>query len=75
MDDKKKKRSLGFRRPDMKALWGKLRRIDSGEVAARAADITIDTVSVTLSSILKVFGSLLLILALTGLIFACIFAY
>ena len=75
MEDKKKKH--GFRIPgiDFKALWGKLRGIDRGEVAAKAADLTIDTVSVTLSSILKVFGSVLLVILLTGLIFACIFAY
>ena len=70
MKDKKKK----FRF-DAKSLLGRIRRIDTGEVAAKAADLTIDTVSVTLSSILKVFGSILLIFALTGLIFACIFAY
>ena len=75
MEDKKKKH--GFRIPgiDFKALWGRLRRIDRGEVAAKAADLTIDTVSVTLSSILKVFGSVLLVFVLTSLIFACIFAY
>ncbi len=59
----------------LKALLGSLKRIDTGEVAARAADLTIDTVTLSLSTVLKAFGSLLLILALSGLIFSCIFAY
>ena len=75
MEDKSNKHSFKIRRIDFKALWGRLRRIDRGEVAAKAADLTIDTVSVTLSSILKVFGSVLLVFVLTSLIFACIFAY
>ena len=67
MEDKSNKHSFKIRRIDFKALWGRLRRIDRGEVAAKAADLTIDTVSVTLSSILKVFGSVLLVFILTGL--------
>ena len=70
MEKNKKNRKISF-----KALLGKIKRIDTGEVASRAADLTIDAVSVTLSSILKLFGSVLLIFALTGLIFSCIFAY
>ena len=56
-------------------LLRRLKKMDGGEVAARAADFTIDTISGTVSTVFKVFGSLLLILALTGLIFGCIFAY
>ena len=70
MEENKKKRGAA-----LKALRGKLKRIDTGEVASKAADLTIDAVSVTLSSILKVIGSVLLVLVLTGLIFSCIFAY
>ena len=70
MEENKKKRGAG-----LKALRGKLKRIDTGEVASKAADLTIDAVSVTLSSILKLIGSVLLVFVLTGLIFSCIFAY
>ena len=63
MEDKKNKHGFKIREIDFKALWGRLRRIDRGEVAAKAADLTIDTVSVTLSSILKVLGSVLLSLS------------
>ena len=41
----------------------------------KAADVTIELVSSVLSSVLKVVGTLLLIFAITGMLFACIFAY
>ena len=53
----------------------KLKKIDTGEVAAKAADLTIDTISVSVSAVFKVFGTILLVLAISGLIFGCIFAY
>ena len=69
---KKRKKS---RKPSFRTVLKKLKRIDTAEVAAKAADLTIDTVSVTLSSVLKLIGSILLVIVLTGLIFSCIFAY
>ena len=41
----------------------------------RAADVTVELVSSVLSSVFKVFGTILLILAITGMLFACVFAY
>ena len=65
----------GKKMKKLKSTLSKMKRIDTAEVAAKAADITIDTVSVTLSTILKFIGSVLLILILTGLMFGCVFAY
>lgn len=45
-----------------------------GNVAAKGADITVDGISATLRGIIKLFGTILLVLLLAGLIFACIFA-
>ena len=41
----------------------------------RAADTTIELISSILSGFFKVFGTLLLIIAVTGMLFACVFAY
>ena len=44
-------------------------------MAFKAAGFTVDVTSSVVSSVFKVFGSLLLILLIAGLLFACIFAY
>ncbi len=44
-------------------------------VMLKAADVTLELISSVLSSIFKVFGTLLLIFAITGMLFACVFAY
>ena len=41
----------------------------------KAADVTIELVSSAVSTVFKVFGTVLLILAITGMLFACVFAY
>ena len=41
----------------------------------KAADITVDMVSATVSSVLKVLGTVMLILLVSGMMFACVFAY
>ncbi len=41
----------------------------------RIGGFTIDTLSITLVSVLRVLGSLLLIILVTGVLFGCIFAY
>ncbi len=41
----------------------------------RAADTTIELISSIISGFFKVFGTLLLIIAVTGMLFACVFAY
>ena len=41
----------------------------------KAAGITADATSSVVSTVFKIFGSLLLILLITGLLFACVFAY
>ncbi len=43
--------------------------------ALKATGYTIDAASVTISTVLRIIGSVLLILLITGLLFACIFAY
>ncbi len=41
----------------------------------QAAGFTVDAASSVVSSIFKIFGSLLLVLLISGLLFACVFAY
>ncbi len=41
----------------------------------KAADVTVELVSSTLSGILKILGTLLIIFTVTGMLFACVFAY
>lgn len=43
--------------------------------AVKAADMTVDVMSSAVSAVLKIIGTVLLILIVSGLIFACIFAY
>lgn len=47
----------------------------AGRIAKAAVNITVDTVSGTIGSVFKVLGSILLIFLITGMLFACIFAY
>lgn len=47
----------------------------AGRIAKAAVNLTIDTVSSTIGSVFKVLGSILLIFLITGMLFACIFAY
>ena len=44
-------------------------------VALAAVDVTVDVASSAVSSVFKVIGTVLLILLISGLLFACIFAY
>ena len=44
-------------------------------VALTAVDVTVDVASSAVSSVFKVIGTVLLILLISGLLFACIFAY
>ena len=46
-----------------------------GRIAKKAANITVDMVSTTVSTVLKAVGTVLLILLVTGMMFACVFAY
>ena len=41
----------------------------------KTANITIDVASATVSTVIKLIGTLLLILLVTGMMFACVFAY
>ena len=41
----------------------------------KAAGFTVDAASSIVSSVLKIFGSILLILLIAGLLFTCVFAY
>lgn len=47
----------------------------AGRMAFRAAGFTVDAASSVVSSIFKIFGSVLLILLIASLLFACVFAY
>ena len=47
----------------------------TGRIAKKAANITVDMVSATVSTVLKAAGTVLLILLVTGMMFACVFAY
>ena len=47
----------------------------AGRLASRAAGFTVDAASSVVSSVFKIFGSILLILLIAGLLFACVFAY
>ncbi len=47
----------------------------SRRILTKAAELTVDTVSVTVSGVFKVIGSVLLIMLVTGMLFACVFAY
>lgn len=47
----------------------------AGRIAKAAVNVTIDTISGTIGSVFKVLGTILLIFLITGLLFACIFAY
>lgn len=47
----------------------------SRRILTKAAELTVDTVSVTIGGVFKVIGSVLLILLVTGMLFACVFAY
>ena len=58
---KKNKPEQGFAKP--------------GRIAKKAANITVDMVSATVSTVLKAVGTVLLILLVTGMMFACVFAY
>ena len=51
------------------------RQHKGARMAAKAAGFTVDVASSVVSSIFKVFGSILLVLVITGLLFTCIFAY
>jgi len=46
-----------------------------GRLVAKAAGFTVDAASSIVSSVFKVAGSVLLILLIAGLLFACVFAY
>lgn len=41
----------------------------------KAADATADVISVSISGVFKVIGTVLLILLVSGMLFACVFAY
>ena len=47
----------------------------AGRIAKAAVNVTVDTISGTIGSVFKVLGTILLIFLITGLLFACIFAY
>ena len=47
----------------------------AGRIAKAAVSLTVDTISGTIGSVFKVLGTILLIFLITGLLFACIFAY
>ena len=47
----------------------------AGRIALKFADVTIDLVSGTVSSIFKLIGTVFLILLIAGMMFACVFAY
>jgi len=47
----------------------------AGRVALKVADVTVDLASGTVTSIFKLIGTVLLILLITGMLFACVFAY
>ncbi len=47
----------------------------AGRIAKAAVSLTVDAVSSTIGSVFKVLGTILLIFLITGLLFACIFAY
>ena len=53
----------------------KPKKNSAGRVAFKAAGFTVDAASSVLSSVFKIFGSLLLILLIAALLFACVFAY
>ena len=47
----------------------------AGRIAKAAVNVTVDTISGTIGTVFKVLGTILLIFLITGLLFACIFAY
>ena len=49
--------------------------VKKSRIAKKAANITVDMVSTTVSTVLKAAGTVLLILLVTGMMFACVFAY
>ena len=53
----------------------KPKKRSAGRLAFRAAGFTVDAASSVVSSIFKIFGSILLILLIAGLLFTCVFAY
>ena len=53
----------------------KVKKNSAGRMAFRAAGFTVDAASSVVSSIFKIFGSILLILLIAGLLFSCVFAY
>ncbi len=58
-------------KPEKKHSLGRL----VGRAAYLATDTAMDTVSVVVRTALKIAGSLLIVLLLSGMLFACIFAY
>ena len=46
-----------------------------GRFVAKAAGFTVDAASSVVSSVFKIIGSILLVLLIAGLLFACVFAY
>lgn len=47
----------------------------TGRFVAKAAGFTVDAASSVVSSVFKIIGSILLVLLIAGLLFACVFAY
>ena len=58
-----------------RSTGGRQKKNSAGRMAFRAAGFTVDAASSVVSSIFKIFGSILLILLIASLLFACVFAY
>ncbi len=69
----KKEKNLQAPNPD---AGQKPKRAGKGlRIAAKAMDVTVDMTAGVVGSVFKVIGTIFLILMLTGLMFACVFAY
>ena len=54
---------------------GKAAARKAGRVLVKAADLTVDAAATTVGTFFKVLGTVLLILLVAGMMFACVFAY
>ena len=58
-----------------KSKGEKAKKTTAGRMAFKAAGFTVDAASSVVSSVFKIFGSVLLVLLIAALLFACVFAY
>ncbi len=72
-DKKKGPEKGGKNLPEVPQSQGENKRV--GRIVFKTADYGIETAAAIVSSVFKVLGTLLLIFLITGLLFACVFAY